>query len=119
ACETPRGSPRPHRDSSSSCPRSRNCVAHTNTEFWRSASRGGRRAGGVGVAPLHGGRGLTFGRRRSISDTPLPALIRRKPAALHRQDVVMRPARKTLRRPDELIAAGLFPPARPRQIQAV
>src|SRR5262249_1372647 len=36
-----------------------------------------------------------------------------------RQDVAMRPARKTLRRPDDLIPAGLMPPERRGEIEAV
>src|SRR5262249_3526676 len=117
-----RGSPRPRRDSSSSCPRSRHCVAHTNTEFWRSASRGARRVGGIRVASLaagqRGGRGLTFGRRRSISDPPSPPAIGRKAAVLHARTLAMTPTRKPLRRPDEPIAAGLIPPDRRGEIEA-
>src|SRR5262249_39165305 len=66
----------------------------------------------------HGGRGLTFGRPRRISDTALPAIRpqARKPS---RQDVVMKPARKTLRRPDELVAAGFIAHERRGEIEAV
>ena len=73
----------------------------------RKAQR--RRAAGTRVAAARragAGRGLTFGRPRTISASACPAMPGRKRP--RRQDFAMKPARKTLRRPDDLIAAGLL-----------
>src|SRR5262249_53754846 len=55
----------------------------------------------------------------AVSATRLRRRDRLQVAGLHARTFAMRPARKTLRRPDELIAAGLIPPERRGEIEAV